>query len=314
MSETNSPSAATVKELREKTGAGMMDCKRALIENNCDFEAAIDWLRQKGLSSAAKKSGRVAAEGLVAVATNGTSGIVVEVNSESDFVARNENFQKLVKTLAGVAIASKLDLDGFLKTAYPNTGKTISEEMTEAVATIGENVVLRRLGRVDVTQGVVTSYVHTQLVEGLGKIGVLVGLESAAPADKLNDLARKIAMHIAAAKPESVSVDNLDAALVERERQILIAQARDSGKAEEFIGKMVEGRIRKFYEEVVLLEQSFVMNPDKRVKDILADAGTEFGTPVTLTSFVRFALGEGIQKEESNFADEVAAMTATNVA
>ena len=299
--------AALVKELREKTGAGMMDCKKALGEVNGNVEEAVDWLRKKGLAAAAKKAGRVAAEGLVGVATEGTQGVVVEINAETDFVARNDKFQNLVTEVAKVALRQPCTVEQLADTSINLEGGTVQGALTHLIAVIGENMSLRRVRHLSVTQGVVTSYVHNATVPGLGKIGVLVALESAADSSKLSDLAKKIAMHIAAAQPQALCIDDVDASLLERERSVLIEQARASGRPEEIIQKMVEGRIRKYYEEVVLLEQSYVMDPNTAVKDVIANAAKEFGTSVQLVAFERYALGEGIEKAESDFAAEVKA-------
>ena len=304
-------SASLVKELREKTGAGMMDCKKALTEANGDVEQAVDWLRKKGLAAAAKKAGRAATEGLVGVAVSGKIGAAVEVNSETDFVARNEQFQNFVATLATHATAHGADMDTLKVSTYPATGRTVEEEATFMVATIGENIQLRRSAILSVTNGTVTSYVHNALKDGLGKIGVLVALESTADVGKLNDLGKQIAMHIAAAKPESLNTDQLDPALIEREKSVLIEQSRASGKPENIIEKMVEGRLRKYYEEVVLLEQVFVIDGETRISQVLEKAGKDLGAPVAITGFVRFNLGEGLEKEESDFAAEVAASLAS---
>jgi elongation factor Ts len=301
-------SAAQVKELREKTGAGMMDCKKALTENDGDMEAAVDWLRTKGLAAAAKKAGRVASEGLVAC--DGNRGAVVEVNSETDFVARNEQFQAFVGNVAKLALETGGDLEALTAAAYPGTGRNVADELTQLIATIGENMSLRRVATISVDQGVVTSYVHAAAAPGLGRIGVLVGLESAGDAGKLGELGRQLAMHVAAATPQSVAVADLDPAAVERERNVLIEQARESGKPENIIEKMVEGRLRKFYEEVVLSEQVWVIDGESRVSQVLEQAAGEIGAPVKVAGFVRFALGEGIEKEESDFAAEVAAQAA----
>ncbi|MCY1707629.1 translation elongation factor Ts [Pannonibacter sp. SL95] len=300
-------SAAMVKELREKTGAGMMDCKTALNETGGDMEAAIDWLRTKGLAKAAKKAGRVAAEGLVGVASQGTKAAVIELNSETDFVARNEGFQTLVRDVVKVAVATGSDVEAISAATYPGTDKTVDAAIKDAIATIGENMTLRRAAVLSVSEGIVASYVHSAVTDGLGKIGVLVALESAGDKDKLNALGRQIAMHIAATSPLSLNVDELDPAVVERERNVFIEQARESGKPDNIIEKMVEGRIRKFYEEVTLVKQAFVIDPDKTVEQAVEALAKDLGTPVKLTGFVRFALGEGIEKEETDFAAEVAA-------
>jgi elongation factor Ts len=288
--------AQTVKELREKTGAGMMDCKIALQETGGDIEAAIDWLRTKGLAKAAKKAGRVAAEGLIAVADAGNRAAMVELNSETDFVSRNEQFQNLVRSVAQAALKTDGSLDSVLAQQVAD-GKTVENAVTDAVATIGENMTLRRSATLSVPQGVVASYVHAAIAPGLGKIGVLVGLNSPADAAKLSGLGRQIAMHIAAANPLAVDVDRLDAQTVQRERSVFAEQARDSGKAESIIEKMVEGRMRKFYEEAVLLKQVFVMDGERTVEAVLNDAAKDVGGPITVTDFVVFRLGEGIQRE-----------------
>jgi elongation factor Ts len=299
--------AALVKELREKTGAGMMDCKRALAETSGDLESAVDWLRKKGLSAAAKKAGRVAAEGLVAVASSGGGGAVVEVNSETDFVARNETFQKFASTAGALALEVGGDVEKLKSAQFPGTGRTVGDELTHMVATIGENMALRRAAALAVSPGIVASYVHTALAPGLGKIGVLVALESSAAPDKLLPLGRQIAMHVAAANPQALDVADVDPAALERERGVLAEQARASGKPEEIIGKMVEGRLRKYYEDVVLLEQTYVIDGESKVRAVVQKAGKELGAPVRVTGFVRYALGEGIERSKADFAAEVAA-------
>lgn len=299
-------SAALVRELREKSGAGMMDCKKALTETNGNVEEAIDWLRKKGLAAAAKKAGRVAAEGLVGVATNGTKGAIVEINAETDFVARNEQFQAMVRNITEIALKGADSADA-LKTAQYDNANTVEGEITRLIATIGENMNLRRTQSLSVSQGAISSYVHNATAPGLGKIGVLVALESAAPADKLNELGKKIAMHIAAANPLALTVEEVDPTALERERTVLIEQARATGRPEEIIQKMVEGRVRKFYEEVVLLEQTFVLDGQSRVSDVVDQASKELGSPIKLAGYVKYTLGEGIEKEESDFAAEVAA-------
>ncbi|MER2607179.1 MAG: translation elongation factor Ts [Siculibacillus sp.] len=302
-------SASQVKDLREKTGAGMMDCKAALTENGGDMEAAIDWLRKKGLSKAAKKSGRTAAEGLIGVATDGTRGAVVEVNSETDFVARNDGFQALVKGVATIALGANGDVAALGAATLPSTGKTVTDSITDAVATIGENMQLRRTAAVSVGEGVVASYVHNQVTDGLGKIGVLVALESTGDKAALAALGKQIAMHVAAhdPTPAAVRTEEIDPAIVEKERKIFSEQALESGKPAAVVEKMVEGRIRKFYEEVTLLKQNFVMNPELTVEGVVAQAAKDLGTPVTIKAFVRMVIGEGIEKEVSDFAAEVAA-------
>jgi len=297
--------AAMVKELREKSGAGMMDCKTALTENGGDMEAAVDWLRTKGLAKAAKKAGRVAAEGLVGVAAEGTKAAVIELNSETDFVARNEGFQELVGKVATVAVGTDGSVDAV--TAANLDGKSVADSITDAIATIGENMTLRRTAILSVGDGVVSTYVHGAVADGLGKIGVLVALESSGDKDKLNVLGRQIAMHVAATSPLALNTEELDPEVVEREKSVFSEQARESGKPENIIEKMVEGRLRKFYEEVTLVKQAFVINPDQTVEQAVEALAKDLGTEVKLSGFVRFALGEGIEKEEQDFAAEVAA-------
>jgi elongation factor Ts len=299
--------AALVKELREKSGAGMMDCKKALAESNGDMDAAVGWLRTKGLAAAQKKSSRVAAEGLVGVASRGNEAVVAEVNSETDFVARNDQFQDFVSAVADIALAANGDIEAVAKANYPGTGRTVSDELTQRIATIGENMNLRRAAYLSVPNGVVASYIHNAVAEGLGKIGVLVALESTGDAGKLNDLGRQIAMHVAAAAPQALDVASLDPATVEKEREVLAGQARESGKPEAIIEKMVEGRIRKFYEESVLLQQVWVLDGESRVEDVVKALAKDLGTDVKLAGFVRYQLGEGIEKREDDFAAEVAA-------
>jgi elongation factor Ts len=298
--------AALVKELREKTGAGMMDCKKALGETQGDIEAAIDWLRKKGLSAAAKKSGRVAAEGLVGLAVEGVKGALVEVNAETDFVARNEHFQAYVKTVAGIALGKGGDLEA-VKTAPWPEGGTVADKLTNLIATVGENMNLRRAAGLAVGQGLVAGYMHNATQPGLGKIGVLVGLESAADPAKLAELGKQVAMHVAAANPQFLSVDAVDPAALERERNVLREQAKASGKPDNIIEKMLEGRVRKYYEDVVLVEQLFVIDGESRVKQVVEKAAKAAGQPIAITGFIRFALGEGVQREEKDFAAEVAA-------
>jgi elongation factor Ts len=304
--------AALVKELRDKTGVGMMDCKKALNETDGDFEAAVDWLRKKGLSKAAKKADRVAAEGLVAVATSGTTGAVVEINSETDFVARNEVFQAAVKDIATLGLTVGGDVDALRAATLP-AGGTVDDKLTNLIATIGENMNLRRAATVVADPGIVASYVHNAAATDMGAIGVLVGLKSEGDTTKLAELGRKIAMHVAAGSPSvpvSVDTDGVDQAIIDKEREVFGDQARASGKPENIVEKMVEGRLRKFFEEVVLLKQSFVMDPDRTVEKVLADAAAEVGAPVEITGFVRMALGEGVEKgPEEDFAAEVAAAT-----
>lgn len=296
--------ASMVKELREKTGAGMMDAKNALTENKGNMEAAVDWLRSKGLAKAAKKSGRTAAEGLVAVITSGNKGAVVEINSETDFVARNEEFQAFVKKVAGIALNTSADAD--LGAQDFGGGKTVQGALTDLIAKIGENMTLRRFRKLEVAQGAVIGYVHSALADNLGKIGVLVALESAAAADKLQGPGKQLAMHIAAANPEFLNIASVDTSALDRERAVLSEQARESGKGEDIIAKMVEGRLRKFYEEVCLLEQIFIMDGETKVSKIVEAAGKDAGAPIAIKDYARFQLGEGIEKEETDFAAEVA--------
>jgi elongation factor Ts len=299
---------ALVKDLREKTGAGMMDCKQALSATDGDIEAALDWLRKKGLAAAAKKSGRVAAEGLVGVAASPREGSVVEINAETDFVARNDQFQDFVRTVATLALTSSADMESLKQMPHPS-GRSVAEELTHLIATIGENMSLRRAAKLSVNEGVVAIYVHNALAPELGRIGVLVALESAGDPEKLNALGRRIAMHVAAAKPDALTIADVDPAALERERAILVDQAKASGKPEAIIGKMVEGRLRKYYEEVVLLEQIYVVDGESKVSKVVEEAAKDVGAPVALTGFVRFALGEGIDKGPADdFAMEVAKM------
>jgi elongation factor Ts len=293
--------AALVKDLRERTGAPMMDCKKALIETDGDIEPAIDWLRKKGLAAAAKKSGRVAAEGLVGVASAPNKAAIVEVNAETDFVARNETFQEFVATVAAIALEVGDDLDAINAAPFAQTGRTVAEQLIHLVATIGENMTIRRAKVLTVSQGVVATYVHAALKPGLGKIGVLAAVEGPGEFATLETLGRQVGMHVAATRPEALDIDAVDPAALERERAVLSEQARASGKSEAIIEKMVEGRIRKYYEEVVLLEQIWVHDGESRVRAVVKKAG------VTLTGFVRYALGEGIEKPKDDFAAEVAA-------
>ena len=299
--------ASMVKELRETSGAGMMDCKAALQECDGDMAAAVDWLRTKGLAKAAKKAGRVAADGLVGVASEGTAGAVVEVNSETDFVARNETFQSMVGDIATVALGTD-GHDGLLAADYPGAGKSVEDHVTEMVGTIGENMTVRRSEKLSVENGVVASYIHNQVVDGLGKIGVLVALESTGDTAKLEALGRQLAMHVAATNPLAATIEDLDPAETERERAVLVAEAKESGKPDEIIEKMVEGRLRKFYEEVVLTSQTFVIDGETRIEKLLQNAAGDVGGEVALKGFVRFELGAGVDKgEEADFAAEVAA-------
>lgn len=299
--------AASVKELREKTGAGMMDCKKALIECKGNMEEAVDWLRTKGLAAAGKKAGRVAAEGLVAVALSGNKGAAIELNSETDFVGRNDKFQALARGIVGVALNVGDDVEKIKAAPYPNSSRDVQGEIVEHIAVIGENMSLRRAALVSVSEGAVVSYVHNATAEGLGKIGVLVALESKGDKEKLNALGKQIAMHIAAARPEALQTSDVSTEALDRERAIFSEQARASGKPENIIEKMVEGRIRKYYEEVVLLEQLFVIDGKTKISEVVENTAKEIGSPVKLVNFVRLQLGEGIEKQETDFAAEVAA-------
>ena len=303
--------AAMVKELREKSGAGMMDAKNALVENNGDIEVAMDWLRKKGLAKAAKKSGRVAAEGLVGVASSadGKTAALIEVNSETDFVARNEIFQGFVKQASQIAM-KEADIEAVANAAY-GSGKNTKDTLTDLIAQIGENMSLRRSTNLSVPNGVIATYVHSAVAPNLGKIGVMVALESTASQDVLQALGKQLAMHIAAAKPEALDVASLDPKMVEREKAIHRDTAKASGKPDDIIEKMLEGRMRKYYEEIVLLEQTFIMDGETKIAALLEKAGKDAGSPVKLTGFVSYVLGEGIEKEETDFAAEVAATKAS---
>jgi len=299
--------AAMVKDLRERTGAGMMDCKSALNETAGEIEAAIDWLRKKGLSKAAKKSDRIAAEGLVAVAIEGTRGVVVEVNSETDFVARNSDFQVLTKAIASVVVATgNADAEALKSAAYP-AGGNVADAIANAIATIGENMTLRRAAVLDVTAGKVGSYVHNAVSDGLGKIGVIVALESTGDGDVLADLGRKIAMHVAAASPLALEGSQMDPAIVEREKNVL--REKNVGKPANVLEKIVESGLKSYFKEVCLLDQAFIHEPSKTVSQVVTEAAKAAGAPVVLKGFVRYALGEGIQKQEADFAAEVASMS-----
>ena len=299
--------AQQVKELRDATGVGMMDCKKALSETDGDMEAAVDWLRTRGLAKAAKKAGRVAAEGLVGIVVEGTKGAIVEVNSETDFVALNEQFQGIVRNVAKLALDAGGDVGVLAEMPYPGSGRSVSGELTDAIAKIGENMNLRRSAVVEVKDGVVGSYVHNSVKPGLGKLGIVVGLESTGDKAVLATLGKQLAMHIANTNPLSVSPDDIDQDVVARERAIFAEQARESGKPAEIIDKMVEGRVRKFYEEVTLLAQTFVIDGETKVSDVVKKAEKDAGAPIKVTKFVRYALGDGIVKEETDFAAEVAA-------
>ena len=297
--------ASDVKELRERTGAGMMDCKKALTETNGDMEGAVDWLRTKGLAAAAKKAGRTAAEGLVGVAVEGTKGAVVEVNSETDFVAKNVQFQEFVRTVAGLALSVN-GVEELLAASWPEGG-TVEEKLTSNIATIGENQSLRRSAVLQVNDGVVVPYVHNAVVPGLGKIGVLVALESTGDKGALEALGKQLAMHIAAANPLALNGEDLDPAMVERERAIAAEKASESGKPADIVAKMVDGAIAKFRKENALMSQLFVMDNKTKIEDVVAAEGKKIGAPITLAAYVRFQLGEGIEKKETDFAAEVAA-------
>ena len=299
--------AAAVKELRERSGAGMMDCKKALAESNGDIEAAVDWLRAKGLAAAQKKSSRTAAEGLVGTAVSGTKGVAVEVNSETDFVAKNEQFQDFVRSVTAVALETGAsDAEALSNAAFPSGG-TVAEKLVSNIATIGENQSLRRVGHVSVEKGVVVDYMHNAQAPGLGKIGVLVALEGDAPADVMQPLGKQIAMHIAAAFPLALSADDIDPALLERERAVAAEKAAESGKPAEIVAKMVDGAVAKFAKENALLSQPFVIDNKTPIADVVAKAAKDAGASITLKDYVRFQLGEGIEKEETDFAAEVAA-------
>lgn len=300
--------AGMVKELRDKTGAGMMDCKQALTENDGNIEVAIDWLRKKGLSKAAKKSDRVAAEGLIGLAVAGRTGAVVEVNSETDFVARNEQFQEMVRGIAGLAPAAGGDLAKLLASSYPGKGGNVAAVVQDAIATIGENMNVRRTAALTANGGIVADYMHNKLGDGIGKIGVLVALESSGDAGKLRDFGRQLCMHIAAASPLATRAEELSADVIERERAIYTEQALASGKAADIVAKMVEGRLRKeYFQQVVLLQQIYVLDGKSTVEQAVKEAEKLVGAPIKVAGFVRYALGEGIERKEEDFAAEVAA-------
>lgn len=303
--------AALVKELRDKSGAGMMDCKKALSENDGNIEVSMDWLRQKGIAKAEKKSGRVAAEGLVAVASNETTGIAVEVNSETDFVARNDQFQAIVKGVADVALAAGGDFAAINAATYPGTSHSVEAEITEAIGTIGENMNFRRSAGLSVSKGVVSTYIHNAVAPGLGKLAVLVALESDADAGVLEALGKQLAMHVAATNPQSMTIDEMAPEAVEREKAVLIEQARESGKPDNIIEKMIVGRMNKFYQEVVFVEQTFVIDGETKISKVIENAAKDAGTDIKLTGYVRLELGDGIEKEEEDFAAEVAAVVSS---
>ena len=307
-----SVTAQQVKELRDMTGVGMMDCKKALAETGGDMEAAIDWLRTRGLAKAAKKAGRVAAEGLVGINIEGTKGSIAEVNSETDFVARNDQFQSIVGNVAKLALDAGGDVGKLSEMPYPGSGRSVSAELTDAIAKIGENMNLRRTATLVVSDGVIGSYVHNTVKPGLGKLGVIVALQSTGDKAALANLGKQIAMHIANTNPLSISPDDIDQDVVARERAIFTEQAKESGKPAEVVAKMVEGRVRKFYEESTLLAQTFVIDGETKVGDVVKNAEKEVGAPIKVTGFVRYALGEGIEKEETDFAAEVAATAGVN--
>ena len=298
--------AEKVKNLREISGAGMMDCKKALAENGGDMDTALDWLRKKGIAAAAKKSGRVAADGAVAVAVYDNKGVVVELNSETDFVAKNDKFQTITKEI--VEAAKTVSTVDALKSAVLAGGKTVQDSITETVAIIGENINLRRMSKVEAKNGIVSSYVHNQIIPGIGKIGILVAMESTGNKEKLAALGKQIAMHIAAARPDALNIADVDGAAVEREKAIFSEQAAASGKPAGVIEKMVEGRIRKYYEEVVLMEQLFVIDGKTKISEVLKQAEADIGAPVSISSFIRYNVGEGIEKDQADFAAEVASM------
>jgi elongation factor Ts len=304
--------ASMVKELREKSGAGMMDCKKALSENNGQMEDAIDWLRKKGLASVSKKSGRVAAEGLVGINVKNNSGVIIEINSETDFVSRNEIFQNFVKNCGELALSKKSNIEELKKLPYPDSERTVDEELANNIATIGENMNIRRLEFLEVSEGGLFSYIHNSTAEGLGRLGVLVSLKSKLNVDELSALGKQIAMHVAATSPKSLSIDDLDEQIVNRERQVLIDQAIASGKPKEIADKIVQGRMHKFYQEVVLNEQVSVLDGETKIKDLVKNFSKEKNSDIELTGFKMIKLGDGIEVEETNFAEEVAATAGKN--
>ena len=300
-------SASIVKELREKSGAGMMDCKKALVQTNGNMEDAIDWLRKQGLAAVTKKSGRVAAEGLIGISINGVQGAIVEINSETDFVARNELFQNFVKNCSNLVLTYKSDIDGLKKSPFPNTDRSVDQELSNNIAIIGENMNIRRVEYLEVSQGVLVSYIHNKVTEDLGKLGVIVAIESQAKEHQLFEVGKQIAMHIAATSPKSINIDDLDSDLVKREREVLIDQAMSSGKPKEIAEKMVQGRLQKFFQEVVLNEQVSVIDGETKIKDIIKKLSNDLGTEVLIKDFKILKLGEGIEVAENDFAAEVAA-------
>ena len=305
-------SVSMVKELREKSGAGMMDCKKALLETDGKIEEAIDWLRKQGLSAVAKKSSRVAAEGLIGVTVKDNQGALIEINSETDFVARNELFQDFVKTCSDLSLTCNEDIEILKQMQYPNTGRSVDQELSNNIATIGENMNVRRTKILKVANGVITSYVHNSVADGLGKLGVLVALESNGDKDKLSSVGKQIAMHIAATSPKSLSIEDLDKNIVDRERQVLTDQAIASGKPKEIADKIVEGRMHKFFQEVVLNEQISVLDGETKIKDVVKKHTNETGFDIKLKGFKIIKLGDGIEVEETNFAEEVAATASKN--
>ena len=300
-------SASMVKELREKSGAGMMDCKKALIETDGRLEDAVDWLRKQGLSAVAKKSNRVAAEGLIGITIKDNSGAMIEINSETDFVARNELFQNFVKTCSELVLSSKNDIDALQNLPFPNANRSVNEELINNIATIGENMNIRRIEYLEVSKGVLISYVHNSVAEGLGRLGVLVALETGVQNNDIKEIGKQIAMHIAATSPKSLNIEDLDPEVVKRERQVLIDQAMSSGKPKEIAEKMVQGRMHKFFQEVVLNEQVSVIDGETKIKDLIKKTSLEFKTEIKIKGFKVLKLGEGVQIEESDFAAEVAA-------
>ena len=300
-------SASTIKELREKSGAGMMDCKKALTETDGNMEEAIDWLRKQGLSAVAKKSGRVAAEGLIGVTINNNSGAMVEINSETDFVARNELFQNFVKTCSTLVLSSKNDIEALQKLPFPNSDRTVNQELANNIATIGENMNIRRVEFLEVSEGILVSYVHNNVADGLGRLGVLVALESKAENNNLLETGKQVAMHIAATSPKSLNIEDLDPQIVEREREVLVNQAMASGKPKEIAEKMVQGRMNKFYQEVVLNEQVSVVDGETKIKDLIKKLSSDINHDVKIKGFKILKLGDGIEVGESNFAADVAA-------
>ena len=305
-------SASMVKELREKSGAGMMDCKKALVECNGNMEDSIDWLRKQGLSAVAKKSNRVAAEGLIGISINGVQGAIVEINSETDFVARNELFQNFVKKCSSLVLMHKSDIEALKASPFPDTGRSVDQELSNNIATIGENMNIRRVEYLEVSEGVLFSYIHNKVTEDLGKLGVIVAIESKAKENQLEDVGKQIAMHIAATSPKSLNIEDLDSELVEREREVLIDQAMSSGKPKEIAEKMVQGRLQKFFQEVVLNEQISVIDGETKIKDVINKLSKDLGTEVKISDFKILKLGEGIEVAENDFAAEVAATANKN--